>query len=256
MIQHTEDLTAEQHSNDDATISPKYDFSALDNPMREPENRSSDSFNCNICFDSASDPVVTLCGHLYCWECIFKWLHVQSSSDPVRQQACPVCKAGISQASLIPLYCHGPSHTESNLKNPSSEFIPPRPSVRGLHIPQYPNQRSPLSDPFHQPQSPAFHHHQYLPATPYSSNYYTTISSSNLVSTTIAGIINPTIGFLGELVYTRMFGSSNASLFTYPLPSSYAIVDHNNSRMRRQELKLYRVSIFLVCCVILCLFCF
>lgn len=33
-------------------------------------------FDCHICFDSPNDPVVTPCGHLYCWSCIYKvgWL--------------------------------------------------------------------------------------------------------------------------------------------------------------------------------------
>jgi len=241
MIDHHEDDIGEHHSNDGATINKRHESSS--DAIMEPENRN-DSFDCNICFDSAHDPVVTLCGHLYCWACIFKWLNVQSSSDPVRQQACPVCKADISQAALIPLYCHGPSHTVFELKSPSSDFIPPRPSVRALHI--HPSSPRFLSNPF-QSQFPAFHH-RYLP-TP-NGNY--TAPSSNLLSTTIASIINPTIGFLGELVHTRMFGSSNATLLTYPVPSSYAILDHNNTRTRRKELQLHRVYIFLSCCIILC----
>ncbi|KAL6553108.1 E3 ubiquitin-protein ligase rma3 [Orobanche gracilis] len=27
-------------------------------------------FECNICFELAQDPVITLCGHLYCWPCL------------------------------------------------------------------------------------------------------------------------------------------------------------------------------------------
>ncbi|GFH30751.1 RING-type domain-containing protein [Haematococcus lacustris] len=29
-------------------------------------------FECNICLELASEPVVTLCGHLYCWPCLFR----------------------------------------------------------------------------------------------------------------------------------------------------------------------------------------
>lgn len=59
-------------------------------------------FECNICLELASDPVVTQCGHLYCWPCIYKWLQV----FPEAQQ-CPVCKAGLSEELVIPLYGRG-----------------------------------------------------------------------------------------------------------------------------------------------------
>lgn len=29
-----------------------------------------DKFSCGICFDSPTDPVVTQCGHLFCWNCL------------------------------------------------------------------------------------------------------------------------------------------------------------------------------------------
>ena len=31
-------------------------------------------FDCNICLEDVYDPVVTRCGHLYCWPCLYKWL--------------------------------------------------------------------------------------------------------------------------------------------------------------------------------------
>ena len=40
----------------------------------------------------ASEPVVTLCGHLYCWPCLYRWLQVQSHC-----RTCPVCKAGVEK---------------------------------------------------------------------------------------------------------------------------------------------------------------
>jgi hypothetical protein len=30
------------------------------------------SFECNICLELAQDPVVTLCGHLFCWPCLYR----------------------------------------------------------------------------------------------------------------------------------------------------------------------------------------
>jgi hypothetical protein len=57
------------------------------------------SFECNICLDSAKEPVVTPCGHLYCWKCIYQWL-----GQPNRTLVCPVCKSGITKEKLIPIF--------------------------------------------------------------------------------------------------------------------------------------------------------
>ena len=32
----------------------------------------SSAFECNICYEIAQSPVVTLCGHLYCWPCLYR----------------------------------------------------------------------------------------------------------------------------------------------------------------------------------------
>ena len=58
------------------------------------------NFDCGICLDKASEPVVTQCGHLFCWPCLGKWLH-RGHSD------CPICKAGCSRQTVIPLYGKG-----------------------------------------------------------------------------------------------------------------------------------------------------
>ncbi|KAG0474988.1 hypothetical protein HPP92_014674 [Vanilla planifolia] len=65
---------------------------------------SSGCFDCNICLDFAVDPVVTLCGHLYCWPCLYKWLQLEEGNY---SQSCPVCKASLSEDSLVPLYGRG-----------------------------------------------------------------------------------------------------------------------------------------------------
>ncbi|KAG6976936.1 hypothetical protein JG688_00000877 [Phytophthora aleatoria] len=49
--------------------------------------------------NTVSSPVVTLCGHLYCWPCLYQWM--QSHSE------CPVCKAGVSEQNVIPVYARG-----------------------------------------------------------------------------------------------------------------------------------------------------
>lgn len=58
------------------------------------------SFDCNICLDSPSEPVITFCGHLYCWPCLYRWL--SSGHDQ-----CPVCKAGVTRETIVPLYGRG-----------------------------------------------------------------------------------------------------------------------------------------------------
>ena len=55
---------------------------------------------CNVCFEAAREPVVTLCGHLYCWPCLYRWLASGHTS-------CPVCKAGVTREAVIPLYGRG-----------------------------------------------------------------------------------------------------------------------------------------------------
>ena len=53
--------------------------------------------------DTASNPVVTMCGHLYCWPCLHKWL----TSGNTASHTCPVCKSLISKEKCIPIYAHG-----------------------------------------------------------------------------------------------------------------------------------------------------
>ncbi|XP_075437574.1 E3 ubiquitin-protein ligase RNF5 [Ascaphus truei] len=75
------------------------------------------AYECNICLDTAREPVVSVCGHLYCWPCLHQWLDTR----PERQE-CPVCKAGISRENVIPIYGRG----GSNQQDPRLK-TPPRP---------------------------------------------------------------------------------------------------------------------------------
>lgn len=68
-------------------------------------------FECNICFELAQDPIVTLCGHLYCWPCLYKWLHFNSYSP-----GCPVCKALIREEKLVPIYGRGKSSSDQRIR--------------------------------------------------------------------------------------------------------------------------------------------
>jgi RING-type zinc-finger len=58
------------------------DDSAVKVAAREPEAAAAPgkvarveadtAFECNVCLELASEPVVTLCGHLYCWPCLYR----------------------------------------------------------------------------------------------------------------------------------------------------------------------------------------
>jgi E3 ubiquitin-protein ligase RNF5 len=44
------------------------------NKEEDRHHTASSMYECNICLESARDPVVTQCGHLYCWKCIYEWI--------------------------------------------------------------------------------------------------------------------------------------------------------------------------------------
>ncbi|XP_057983104.1 uncharacterized protein LOC131167998 [Malania oleifera] len=80
-------------------------------------------FDCNICLDLAWDPVLTCCGHLFCWPCLYRWLHIHSDA-----KECPVCKGEVTDKSVTPIFGRG-----NNSREPEEDFclkIPPRPQAR------------------------------------------------------------------------------------------------------------------------------
>ncbi|WVZ98908.1 hypothetical protein U9M48_044278 [Paspalum notatum var. saurae] len=89
--------------------------------------KSAAMFECNICFEMAAEPVVTSCGHLFCWPCLYQWLHVHSS-----HKECPVCKGEVTEGNITPIYGRGNSGSDAEKKvaedgNTSGPKIPPRP---------------------------------------------------------------------------------------------------------------------------------
>ncbi|RHN79283.1 putative aminoacyltransferase, E1 ubiquitin-activating enzyme [Medicago truncatula] len=83
-------------------------------------------FDCNICLDLAKNPVVTCCGHLFCWPCLYRWLHLRSSQT----KACPVCKGEVTDKNVIPIY-GGENNVEVRHEDSSSTLqIPSRPKAR------------------------------------------------------------------------------------------------------------------------------
>ncbi|KAH7289157.1 hypothetical protein KP509_31G060900 [Ceratopteris richardii] len=100
---------------------------------------ASEDFKCNICLNVASDAVVTTCGHLFCWPCLYTWLHYDS-----RYKECPVCKGATSEARVIPIYSWGCKDIRANpseMHNNGSSSIPPRPPAKRIESERQSRQR-------------------------------------------------------------------------------------------------------------------
>ncbi|CAA2973082.1 E3 ubiquitin- ligase TRIM39-like [Olea europaea subsp. europaea] len=80
-------------------------------------------FDCNICLELAKDPVVTCCGHLFCWPCLYRWLHHHSAA-----KECPVCKGEVAMKNVIPINGSGSIRREQEV-DPSLNNIPLRPQA-------------------------------------------------------------------------------------------------------------------------------
>ena len=90
--------------------------------MEKNENNKSTEpvFECSICLETAKEPIVTKCGHIYCWPCIYNWMEAKGKNSK-----CPNCKNPITKNDLIPLYTK-----DENSKNTKRfENIPKRPKA-------------------------------------------------------------------------------------------------------------------------------
>lgn len=120
-------------SNDDGWKPPHSSSDDLKKSLAKKGSDTTDEteenvfFSCNICYELASEPVVTVCGHLYCWPCIYRWLQVQSQC-----RTCPVCKAGVESDKVIPIYGRGGSTVDPRAESKREEdnmkqIVPHRP---------------------------------------------------------------------------------------------------------------------------------
>ena len=112
-------------------------------------------FECNICLDVAQHPVVTPCGHLYCWTCLYRWMQARPNACP-----CPVCKAHVlekqvrmrgdamrwkrwkddeadakGRRQLVPLYGRG-QHEVDPREQEALRHVPNRPTGRRTAVSQ------------------------------------------------------------------------------------------------------------------------
>ena len=75
-------------------------------------------YDCKICLDESNEPIVTLCGHIYCWDCIYKW----SSTKQKEIIPCPFCQNSVNIKKVIPIYT-----SKDNHKKNKTDKIPKRP---------------------------------------------------------------------------------------------------------------------------------
>jgi hypothetical protein len=84
-------------------------------------NSSNDQVECKICLKSPFETVTTLCGHMFCWECLHSW----AKSKFQLEVPCPTCKSVVNITSVIPLYTSIENHKKREVS------IPERPNVSG-----------------------------------------------------------------------------------------------------------------------------
>ncbi|CAE8628751.1 unnamed protein product, partial [Polarella glacialis] len=105
------------------------------------------NYECNICLEQAIEPVVTRCGHLFCWSCLHKWLNApasaqhtnsltgltaqgrigasgSSSTKSTGSSSCPICKASVTIQNVIPVYTRG-NQTDPRNTYPDLPARPP-----------------------------------------------------------------------------------------------------------------------------------
>ncbi|CAD5195649.1 unnamed protein product [Musa acuminata subsp. malaccensis] len=203
-------------------------------------------FDCSICLEFAVDPVVTLCGHLYCWPCIFKWMQVESISN----QQCPVCKALLSQDTLIPLYGRGRHSTKGD------SAVPHRPTLHhhrgGATITSALENDSPRMNEAQQPQ---FRHQHHYPSYAGLGNSYTSESSSSpQTSPWFCSTTGSVLGGLAISILPWVFRNHGASI--YYSNSHHLTLGVSSPRLRRQQMQvessLHQIWFFLFFCAISC----
>lgn len=110
-------------NNNDTNVDSK-EIGGKGNEDKGNDDDKASFFDCNICLDLAKDPVVTCCGHLFCWPCIYQWLNLHSIASE-----CPVCKGEVTMKNVIPIYGRG-----NSLRGPEHDLpgleIPVRPHAR------------------------------------------------------------------------------------------------------------------------------
>ena len=213
-------------------------------------------FDCNICLDFAVEPVVTLCGHLYCWPCIYEWLRRDAAGGTISTagRPCPVCKAALTLDSLVPLYGRGGSRSSKSRLHPA---LPRRPTVHRGAVEQQRAQTSGGSGRRHvstEPDSPTrSSRHAHVGAAQFDIMYPPPAlgRGMNAMNSTAGGVL----GGMALALLPWVFGGQ-APAPSYPLGE----LQNLSPRLRRQHMEversLHQLLFFLFVFVVLCLLLF
>ncbi|KAF1882804.1 hypothetical protein Lal_00002985 [Lupinus albus] len=204
-------------------------------------NSDAGNFECNICFELAQDPIITLCGHLFCWPCLYSWLHFHSKS-----QECPVCKALVEEEKLVPLYGRGKTSTD-----PRSKSIP------GVNIPHRPAGQRPETAP--PPERNTFPQ----PGFGYTGGLggFAPMATARFGNFTLAAAIG---GFLPSIFNFHLQGFHDGPMFggDAGFPYGFSNSFHGGGHFRRhaphrgqgqQDYYLKRLLMFIIFCVVVAL---
>lgn len=83
-------------------------------------------YDCHICLGTARDPILTCCGHLFCWPCFYR---LPSIHPNVKE--CPACNGEVKETHITPIYGHG-NDTHKVPTGDSGAKVPPRPHARRI----------------------------------------------------------------------------------------------------------------------------
>ena len=205
-------------------------------------NSDAGNFECNICLDLAQDPIVTLCGHLFCWPCLYKWLHGHSQA-----QECPVCKALIQEEKLVPLYGRGKTSTD-----PRSKSIP------GVDIPNRPAGQRPETAPPPEPNHFAHHGHGF--GLTGGLGGFAPMASARFGNFTFSAAFG---GLIPSLFNLQLHGFPDATMYGTPAGFPYGFSNsfhgghvhgfRQRTGQRHQDNNLKRLLLLIAFCVLLAL---
>ncbi len=82
--------------------------------------KKQNELSCLICISQPEDPVVTQCGHIFCWKCIKEWYY------KTNKDFCPICKNGLNIDKVIPLYANNSNNTNKHTDKPKVERNQPQ----------------------------------------------------------------------------------------------------------------------------------